>query len=131
MEILSVFAAAAAGFVLGAGYYGILANPWMQAAGIKRGTDGKPQSGQSPAIYALSFCLQLVVAGMMRHVFVLSGLSGASAGLVAGLGIGLFVISPWIAINNLYAMRPAKLTLIDVGYASLACATMGLVLCLL
>lgn len=130
MEILSVFAAAAAGFALGAAYYGILANPWMLAAGIKRGTDGKPGGGQSPAVFALSFFLQLVVAGMMRHVFALSDLTTAGAGLVAGLGIGLFFISPWIAINNLYAMRPVKLTLIDSGYAGLACAAMGLVLCL-
>ena len=130
MEFLNVLVAAAAAFALGAVYYGILAEPWMTAAGIRRGTDGKPEGGQTPAIFALSFVLQLVVAGMMRHVFALSGISTPGAGLVAGLGVGLFFISPWIAINNLYAGRSVKLTLIDAGYASLACAAIGLVLTL-
>ncbi|EBA17046.1 hypothetical protein RSK20926_08752 [Roseobacter sp. SK209-2-6] len=130
MEFLNVLVAAAAGFALGAVYYGILANPWMEAANIKRGTDGKPEGGQSPALFAATFALQLVVAGMMRHVFSLSGIDTSGAGLVAGLGVGLFFISPWIAINNLYAGRPLRLTLIDGGYASLACALIGLVLCL-
>ncbi|MGR3621195.1 DUF1761 domain-containing protein [Pseudophaeobacter sp.] len=130
MEFLNVLVAALAGFALGAVYYSILAEPWMVAAGIKRGTDGKPESGQTPAVFALSFVLQLVVAGMMRHVFALSGISTAGAGLVAGLGVGLFFISPWIALNNLYGGRPVKLTLIDAGYASLACAAIGLVLTL-
>ncbi|MFC4218392.1 DUF1761 domain-containing protein [Pseudophaeobacter arcticus] len=130
MEILNVLAATLAGFALGAVYYGILAEPWMVAAGIKRGTDGKPESSQTPAIFALSFCLQLIVAGMMRHVFALSGISSAGSGLVAGLGVGLFFITPWIALNNLYAGRPVKLTLIDGGYATLACAAIGLVLSL-
>lgn len=130
MEVLNVLAAAIAAFALGAVYYGILAIPWMDAAEIKRGTDGKPETAQSPAIFAIAFLLQLVVAGMMRHVFSLSGISSSGAGLVAGLGVGLFFISPWICLNNLYAGRPFRLTLIDAGYASLACAAIGLILSL-
>ncbi|MBE1286067.1 MAG: DUF1761 family protein [Rhodobacteraceae bacterium] len=131
MEFISVVAAAAAGFALGAGWYGALAEPWMQAAGVKRGPDGKPEGGQSPLIFLATFILQLIVAGMMRHVFALSGIDGLFTGLVAGAGVGLFFISPWIAINNLYGSRPIKLTLIDGGYATLACAAMGVVLALL
>ena len=130
MEFLNVIAATVAGFALGAVYYGILANPWMDAAGIKRGTDGKPEGEQTPLIFASTFALQLIVAGMMRHVFALSGIESAGAGMVAGLGVGLFFITPWIAINNLYAGRPLRLTAIDGGYASIACAAIGLVLCL-
>ena len=130
MEILNVLVAAAAGFALGAVYYGILAEPWMVAAGIRRGTDGKPESGQTVLTFAIGFVLQLVVAGMMRHVFTLSGISSAGAGMVAGLGVGLFFITPWIVLNNLYAGRPVKLTVIDGGYAALACAAIGLVLSL-
>lgn len=130
MELLSVVAATVVAFVLGAVWYGVLAEPWMQAAKIPRGADGKPQGGQSPKIFAASFVLQLFVAGMMRHVFALSGIDSPGAGLVAGIGVGLFFISPWIALNNLYGMRPPRLSLIDGGYATLACAAMGLVLSL-
>ncbi|MFW8593788.1 DUF1761 domain-containing protein [Cribrihabitans neustonicus] len=130
MEFLSVLLATVAAFALGAGYYGALAKPWMEAARIPRGPDGRPKGADDKKIYAIAFVLQLVVAGMMRHVFALSGIETLGAGLVGGAGVGLFFISPWLALNNLYGMRPAKLTLIDGGYAALACAVMGLVLTL-
>ncbi|KIC20508.1 DUF1761 domain-containing protein [Leisingera sp. ANG-Vp] len=128
MELVSVIAAAAAAFVLGAVYYGALAKPWVEAAGVECDETGKPKGGQSPAIFAMAFVLQLIVVGMMRHVFTLSGIDSLGAGLVGGAGVGLFFISPWIALNNMYGMRPVKLTLIDGGYATLACAAAGAVL---
>ncbi|NSY37367.1 DUF1761 domain-containing protein [Leisingera sp. ANG59] len=131
MEFLSVVVAAAVAFVLGAVYYGALAKPWIEASGVEYDESGKPKGGQSPMIFAMAFVLQMIVVGMMRHVFSLSGIETLGAGLVGGAGIGLFFISPWIALNNMYGMRPVKLTLIDGGYATLACAAAGLVLTLL
>jgi len=72
----------------------------------------------------------IVVSGMMRHVFAMSGIETFSSGLVSGLGIGLFFISPWIMINNAYGDRPFRLTLIDGGYATFGCAIIGAVLTL-
>lgn len=130
MEIISVFAAAAAAFVLGAIWYMVFARPWMQAVQMPLDENGRPAGGQGAGLFAISFILQLVVAGMMRHVFALSGIDTMGEGFVAGLGIGLFFISPWIAINNAYGQRPVKLSLIDGGYASVACAAMGAILSL-
>ena len=130
MEFLSVIVAAAASFVLGAVYYGALAKPWLEASGVECDESGKPKGGQSPMIFAMAFALQLIVAGMMPHVFSLSGIETLGAGLIGGAGIGLFFISPWIMINNAYAGRPFKLTLIDGGYATFGCAVIGAVLTL-
>ncbi|MBU2980371.1 DUF1761 domain-containing protein [Lentibacter algarum] len=130
MQMLSVLVAAAAGWGLGALWYGLLSKPWVEASGVKCDETGKPEGGQSPAMFAVSFVLVLIVAGMMRHVFELSAITTTGKGLVSGLGIGLFFITPWIALNNLYGMRPLKLTLIDAGYATIACAIIGLVLTL-
>lgn len=130
MEFLSVIAATVAAFVAGAAYYGVLSEPWMAASGVPRDENGKPAGGQKPAIFALGFLCQLLVAGMMRHVFSLSGIDSLAMGLMGGVGIGLFFITPWIALNNLYGMRPRALTVIDGGYATLACTIMGLVLVL-
>lgn len=105
-----------------------LAEPWMAAADIEKAADGKPEGGQSSLLFAFTFVMQLLVAGMMRHVFALAGIDGFGAGFLAGIGIGLFFIMPWIGINNAYGQRPYKLTLIDGGYATLACAIMGVVL---
>jgi hypothetical protein len=81
-------------------------------------------------MFAVTFVMQLIVAGMMRHVFELGGIDTVGKGLLSGAGIGLFFIAPWIVINNIYAMRPPKLSIIDGGYATLACTIMGLVLTL-
>ena len=130
MEILSVIIAAAAGFGFGAVWYMALSKPWMAAANIKADENGNPEN-DGPLPYIMAALAMLLVAGMMRHTFALSDITTLSKGLVSGLGIGLFFISPWIMINNGYTSRPFKLTLIDGGYATFGCAIMGAVLTLL
>lgn len=127
MEILQVLAAAAASWVFGAIWYMALAKPWMAAAGVPVGPDGRP-AGASAAPFILSAVMMVVVAGMLRHVLATGGVATIGAGTVSGLGVGAFFITPWIAINNAYGMRPVALTIIDGGYAILGCAIMGAVL---
>ena len=95
----AVLIAAFAGYAIGAIWYMSLAKPWMEAAGIKTGPDGKPEN-TSITPYLMAAAAMVVVAGMMRHTFAASGIDTPMSGLVAGLGIGLFFISPWIMINN-------------------------------
>ena len=130
MGYISVLVAAAAGFAFGAAWYMTLAKPWMQAAGIKMTADGKPDGDGSPLPFVLSAIAMVLVAGMMRHIFALSDIDTLGKGLTSGLGVGLFFISPWLMINNAYAGRPFKLTLIDGGYATFGCGIIGLVLTL-
>lgn len=130
MGFLSVIAAAIAGFVFGAVWYMVLAKPWMEAANIPVDENGKPEN-ESALPYVMAALAMLLVAGMMRHVFALSDIATFDKGLLSGLGIGLFFISPWIMINNAYGGRPFRLTVIDGGYATLGCAVMGAVLTLL
>ena len=128
MGLLSVLVAAVAAFVLGAVYYMVLSKPWMEAAGIAVGEDGKPTNSGNPTPYIVSFICIILVAGMMRHTFALSGIDTVGKGLLSGLGVGLFFITPWIFINTGYSDRPWKLAVIDGGYATAAAAIIGLVL---
>lgn len=128
MGLMNVLAAALGGYVFGAIWYMALAKPWMQAAGIKMTTDGKPDGNGSALPFVLSAVAMVLVAGMMRHIFALSDIDTISKGLVSGLGIGLFFIAPWTMINYAYAGRPFKLTLIDGGYAVFGCAIIGAIL---
>ncbi|NRB34425.1 MAG: DUF1761 domain-containing protein [Rhodobacteraceae bacterium] len=124
----SVIAAAVLSFVLGTAWYGTLSGAWIRVSGVPVNENGQPQNGANPMLYVAGFIMQLVVAGMMYHVFATAGVDGIFAGLVAGLGVGLLFITPWIALNNAYSGRPVLLTVIDGGYATLGCAAMGLVL---
>ncbi|MEP5731293.1 MAG: DUF1761 domain-containing protein [Sulfitobacter sp.] len=130
MGLLAVVVAAVAGFAFGAFWYMTLQKQWVQAAGIEVDKNGRPINN-SATPYIMAGIAMLLVAGMMRHTFSLSGIDTAMKGLVAGLGIGLFFISPWIMINNGYGGRPFKLTVIDSGYATFGCAIMGLILTLM
>ncbi|NVO25996.1 DUF1761 domain-containing protein [Donghicola sp. C2-DW-16] len=130
MGILSVLIAAAAAWVFGAVYYMTLSKHWLAAVGFPMDENGKPKGNGSMMPFALSALAMLLVAGMMRHIFASSGVTTVGAGLVSGLGIGLFFIAPWIMINNAYAMRPFKLTVIDGGYAVIGSALIGAILTL-
>jgi len=126
MEILSVIVAAAVGFAYGAAHYMTLSKPWIRAAGISVGPDGKPQGNGSALPFLLSAVAMLLVAGFMRHIFAMSGVDTALKGMVSGGGVGLFFIAPWIMMTNAYPGRPFLLTVIDGGYALIGCALMGL-----
>lgn len=129
MELLNVIVAAAAGYAFGAVWYMTLSKPWVEASGIECDENGKPKN-QSMTPFILSGIAMILVAGMMRHVFGMAGIASVGKGFLAGAGIGLFLISPWIMINNAYGGRPFKLTIIDGGYAIFGCAIIGAVLSL-
>ena len=128
MGLLAVLVAAAGGFAAGAVWYMTLAKPWLAAAGFELGPDGKPTKSNGMWPFLVAAIAMILVAGMMRHIFAMAGLDGPGQGLVAGLGIGAFFITPWVAMNYAYAARPVQLTVIDGGYSILGCAVIGLVL---
>ncbi len=130
MEIVNTLAAAAGSWLFGAVWYMVLAKPWMAAAGLKVGADGRPEGGSSPMPFVLSAICMILVAGLMRHVLAMSNLTTVTQGLMVGFGVGAFFIAPWIMINNAYTMRPFKLTLIDGGYAIIGCSIIGVILTL-
>ena len=128
MGLLAVIAAAVAGFAMGAVWYMTLAKPWLRATGLPLDDAGKPVQKGSALPFLVSAVTMILVSGMMRHVFFMSGISEPVESLVAGLGVGAFFITPWVAMNYAYAMRDPKLTIIDGGYSILGCGVIGLVL---
>ncbi|MEL6239709.1 MAG: DUF1761 domain-containing protein [Pseudomonadota bacterium] len=130
MSTLAVIVAGVASFMFGAIWYSLLAKPWMEASGVVLNEDGAPANRSNPLPYITAILASIIVAGMMRHVFVLGGIDTVAKGLVAGAGIGLFLAAPWIATNYGFAGRPMRLTLIDGGYAAIGCTVIGVVLTL-
>ncbi len=125
MQVVAVLVAAAAGFGAGAVWYMINGQRWMAAVGR---TEEEIKADKSPLPFIIGFLASLLTAGMMRHIFASAGISGLGGGLIGGLGIGLFVIAPWIATNYAFAGRPKSLWWIDAGHVILAATAIGLVL---
>ena len=130
MEYVSVLVAAAGAYAFGAVWYMVNAQAWMKAAGIEQTEDGKPAGGNNPTPFIISAVMVIIVAGMMRHVFVRSGIDTIGEGFMGGGGLGLFIVAPWIVTNYAYSMRPFTLTLIDCGYAVIGCTIIGVILTL-
>ena len=131
MEVIKVLVAAAGAWLFGAVWYMALAKPWIAAAKIATGADGRPLNSKSPAPYLLSALCMVLVAGTMRHVFTMAAMDTVAEGVMGGFGIGALFITPWIMMGNAYAMRPIRLTLIDGGYATIGCTIIGVILTLL
>jgi hypothetical protein len=128
MEFLAVLVAAAGAYAFGAVWYMTLARPWMAAAGIECDASGKPLQNAGAKPFVISAIAVIIVAGMMRHVFVMAAMDGFGDGLMGGFGLGAFIVLPWIVTNYAYSMRPMNLTLIDGGYALFGCTIIGVIL---
>ncbi len=128
MEILSVLVAAIATFAFGAVWYISLSKPWLAAAEIKMGPDGRPANASSKSPFVIGLVGMVLAAGMMRHMFGMGGIDGFSKGLVAGFGIGAFSVMPWVAMNYAFGQRKTQLIVIDGGNVVIGSAIMGAVL---
>ena len=130
MELVNVLVAGVAGFAFGAVWYTLLGSTWAQLSGVPLDDNGLPANRSNPLPYIRGFVAMIIVAGMMRHVFSLSGVDTAGEGLISGLGIGAFMAAPFMATCYGFAGRSRRLMLIDGGYAAFGSAVIGLVLTL-
>ena len=124
MEFLNVIAAAIAAFAFGAVWYIAMSKPWMAASGV---TEEQQKSG-GPMPFVVGLVAMVIVAGMMRHLLASSGVTTMGGGAIAGLGVGAFLITPWVAMNYAFAMRKPALTVIDGVNSVVGCTIMGAVL---
>ncbi|QQA42744.1 DUF1761 domain-containing protein [Pelagovum pacificum] len=128
MGILAIILAAIAGFAVGAVWYMQLSKPWLAAAEIECDENGKPVGGFSITPFIIGFICMLCVSGMLRHTLEASDIEGVLASAVTGFGVGLFFITPWVAMNYAYSKRKPLLTVLDGGYSVIGPTVMGFVL---
>lgn len=112
INMIAVVAAALAGMISGAVWYGVFAKPWMKAANI---TEEQVQGG-SKLIYLVAIVAQLVIACMLTllygHFPSVSVMDGIMAAFFLWLG---FCLAP-MAVNHRFQGKGWDLTFIDGGY---------------
>jgi len=108
--------AAAASFIFGGIWYGLLSQTWMTAAGLtkeKINASGKPVAIPFIVTFIAELLMAWMLAGLILHM--------AKAGLPAGLRNGMitagfiwlgFVVTT-LAVNHQYQMQRTSLTVID------------------
>jgi Protein of unknown function (DUF1761) len=135
MEVLNVLVAALGAFAFAAVWYMSMSKAWVAAAEVKVDEKGNPtrsdgSMGSSPMPYVIGLVAMVIVAGMMRHIFAGAGIDTLGGGIVGGLGVGAFLITPWMAMNYAFSMRKPALTVIDGTNSVIGCGIMGLILAL-
>lgn len=127
MELLICIAAATVAWVVGMIWYMVLKDPFERAVGAPVNNRGYPFD-KSPLPYLVAGTCLLVMAVMLRGMFLRYGIDSLVEGLGIGLGIGGLVGLPLVFMHNIPPRRSASLTLIDGGHAVLACGTLGAIL---
>ncbi|SLN33179.1 DUF1761 domain-containing protein [Pseudooctadecabacter jejudonensis] len=131
MGILAIVVGAAVTFAFGAFWYGVFSDAWKSSSQVPLDAEGNPQNMRSPVPYVTCAIALILVAGMMRHSFATAGIDTFGKGIISGAGVGLFFVTPWIALFHGYSMHSHRLTLINGGYATIGCALMGAALTVL
>lgn len=125
VEFLGVFVSGAAAFGVGAVWYGVLGERWMQAVGRSK---EEISANQSPLPFVIAFAAAILAAAVMGVLMRAMGLSGVIDGLTLGLGQGALIGAPWIVLHYAFAGRPRDLWWIDGLHTVLALAVCGSVL---
>ena len=123
ISIVGIIVAALAFFFLGAVWYSFLfRKPWADDMGYSEEMSETPQVPGAPLL--LGSLLAAVVLAYVTEWLVGSGDVGD--GFKVGLGIGA-VLAAVMGQNALYDTRPARLWLINAGYAFVGAVVVGII----
>ncbi|MFZ4530889.1 MAG: DUF1761 domain-containing protein [Alsobacter sp.] len=129
--VLPILAAAAAGWVFGAVWYGVLGPQWMEALGKRREDMVGPSGRPSPTPFILSFLAEILMAGVLYGLMPHFGGPGLLPGIAAAVTVWFGFVVTTQLVNNAYALRSLRLTVIDAGHWLGVLLVQGVVLGLL
>jgi hypothetical protein len=116
----ALFAAAAAAWIFGAVWYGVLGKFWIAAQGETPDTLKVKNAGKSTAAkaapFVISFIAEIVMAAALSGIMVHAGFNTPRQGAIAGALCWLGFVLTTILVNNAYGFRSLKLTAIDAGH---------------
>jgi hypothetical protein len=112
--------AAAAAWIFGGIYYGVLGKTWVAAQGKTMDVLKVENAGKSPAAkaapFVISFVAEVVMAAVLSGILFHSGMRTVRAGVISGALCWLGFVLTTIVVNNAYAFRSLRLTAIDAGH---------------
>ncbi|MGL4324218.1 MAG: DUF1761 domain-containing protein [Beijerinckiaceae bacterium] len=129
VNLLAIFVAAAAGFLVGGIWYGpLFAKAWMAEHGF---TEESLKDANMLKLYGLTFAFSVLSAVFLGHLLAHFGDMSARSTMMISVGVALGFIVPAIGTNYLFSRRSGKLFAIDAGYWLVFYAAMGAVFVML
>lgn len=126
INLMAVFAAAAAFFLLGAVWYGpLFGKAWKSEQGWDgTGFPGPRTRNGTAVIFGLAFLFELLVALMLGHSVARSS-GAAHLVMMMATGFGAAIMVPALGVHYLFQQRTGKLFAIDAGYIIVGMVLMG------
>jgi Protein of unknown function (DUF1761) len=121
---VAVWAAGIVQFLLGAGWYTLLGQAWMDGIG-KDEIQLAAEIGHSPLPYVLALFAALVIAYTLAWLFPPLGVQSGAAGAKVGAVLALALIGTTLAQNYGFEARSVTLWLVNAGYMTIGMAIMG------
>ncbi len=114
LNYIHIFVAGIVYFIIGALWYSVLFGKiWAGMLGL---VPAEADKKQMPRMFATTFALNLVITFSTACVLHFVDPGTCVGALKTGLLLGVGFTLTSTAMNNMYAKRPFKLTLIDAGY---------------
>lgn len=128
VNFIAVIAAAVVAMGIGAAWYGALAKPWMAANGFTAEAieAARRQNGNGP--YIVAGIAKLVMAFCLAKLLALVDAVSVSNGVALGLFLWIGFVATVLSVNQRFAMKPWKLTIIDGGYWLAVLVAQGVVI---
>ena len=121
INLLAVFLGAAAFFVVGWIWYGLLfSKVWQREVGVPEPEDRR----SAPLLFGLCFFFELLIAVMLGHMFARLN-PPPHVMMMMAVGTGAAIMVPAMGINYLFQRRSGTLFAIDAGHFILGMAAMG------
>lgn len=119
-NLTGILSAAAAAWIFGAIYYGLLGKAWIAAQGKTLAICKAESAGRSTVAkatpFVLSFIAEIVIAWTLYGILTHMGLFTLRAGAISGALCWVGFVLTTIVVNNAYAFRRPMLTVIDAGH---------------
>jgi hypothetical protein len=123
----AVIVAAVVFFAIGAGWYTVLADPWMAGIGKTMEQLAKEGAG-SPVPMVIGFLAILVMCYTLNSLLKRLGETTATGGAATAALVALGIVAADIALNYGFEMRGAGLWLINSGYALVGLVVAGAII---
>jgi hypothetical protein len=127
--IIAILAAAVAGWIFGAVWYGVLSKPYQQALGLNPDDCKDRKMPLAPMVVA--FLSALVMSAVLYQLLRNLGVLGVWPSAIAGFTIGVGFLLTSVLVNNMFQQKSFALTVIDGGHWVLAVVLEAIVISLL
>lgn len=135
VSYLAIVVAAIAAWLAGAGYYNLLATPWVAAQGrtmeeFKRQAEASKGTPAAFLPYILALLAELMMAWVLAGLLAHLGPDQVTIwnGIISAIFVWLGFVITTLAVNNMFGMRRPMLTIIDGGHWLLVLVLMGAII---